>query len=315
MIITEYGQDWLPTASAKNLITRAKVLNQVRHYFEQHNVLEVETPLLSASTVTDPYLEAFQFQDKYLQTSPEYAMKRLLASGIGDIYQITKAFRFDESGRYHNPEFSLLEWYRLNFSLDDMFNELDNLMRLTLDTTAIDIYRYSELFEQYLEVDVHDVELSQLQRLVDQHCPGLTTNHRDDCLTSLFATCIEPNIGQTNPCIVSHFPASQASLARVDELDIRVARRFELYYQGVELANGFHELDDPDEQAERFQEDNRKRAKSNKAVKPIDQRLLAALHSGLPNCIGVALGIDRLLMLKIQADQIGEVISFNFNNA
>lgn len=314
--MTSHSTDnWRPTADLVSLTARADLLAQIRSYFAAQEVMEVETPCLSASTVTDPYLDAFNLGDKYLQTSPEYAMKRLLAAGSGDIYQITKAFREKESGRYHNPEFTLLEWYRLNFNLDDMFAELDELLRLTLGTHTLQRFRYPDLFEQFLNLDIHTTTNEQLIEVVEHQCGGLQVDDRNDCLTTLFASCIEPKIGLEVPCVVSHFPASQASLARLDEQDPRLARRFEVYYQGVELANGFHELTDANEQASRFEADNRKRVRYQRAEKPIDQHLLSALSAGLPDCVGVALGIDRLLMVKLNRENISDVLSFDFNNA
>ena len=306
---------WRPTGDLASLRARAELLSQIRAYFASEQVMEVETPLASASTVTDPYLEAFQVDGKYLQTSPEYAMKRLLAAGCGDIYQIAKAFRQEESGRYHNPEFTLLEWYRLNFSLEQMFAEIDSLLQLTLGTASIQIARYPDLFEEHLAIDTHTISDRELIETVRQQCGGLELTDRDDCLTTLFASIIEPRIGVELPCIVSHFPAAQASLARLDAEDPRLARRFEVYFKGVELANGFHELTDADEQAMRFAVDNQKRRDSNKPEKPIDQMLLNALRAGLPDCVGVALGIDRLLMLKLGKGHISDVLSFDSTNA
>ena len=312
---TPSNTDWQPTTSVASLKSRALLIQQIRQYFTEQNVLEVETPCLSNSTVTDPYLEAFEIAGKYLQTSPEYAMKRLLAHGSGDIYQISKAFRNEDLGRFHNPEFTLLEWYRCDFTLADMFSEIEQLLRLTLGISEVETHRYADLFSEHLDVNVHSASIEELKVLLDRHCNGLSVSDVDDCLTALFATCIEPNIGQQIPCIVSHFPSSQASLARLDPDDPREALRFEVYYRGTELANGFHELTDPVEQKQRFESDNSKRLKNNLPEKPIDQRFLAALQDGLPDCVGVALGIDRLLMLKLGADSISQVMSFDFSNA
>ncbi len=309
------AQDWLPTAKISNLRERSILISQIRSYFADHGVLEVETPVLSAATVTDPHLEAFQIQGKYLQTSPEYAMKRLLAAGSGDIYQLAKAFRQDEVGKFHNPEFTILEWYRIGFSPEDMYQEIEALLKLTLGVDDIDKVRYADLFEEFLGLDIHHCTDSELSQRVSNHCHGLQLSDRDDCLTTLFASCIEPKIAQTNPCIVTLFPASQASLARLEPDDPRFARRFEVYFKGVELANGFHELSDIEEQAERFHRDNLKRRSANKTEKPIDNRLLDALKSGLPDCVGVALGIDRLVMLKLGSESLSEVLTFNYHNA
>ena len=242
-------------------------------------------------------------------------MKRLLAAGSGDIYQICKAFRNEDSGRYHNPEFTLLEWYRCDFTLEQMFFEINQLLRRTLGTTDIELHRYSELFQQFLQIDVEQVAMATLEELINEHCHGLEVTDRDDCLTALFVTCIEPKIGQAAPCIVSHFPASQASLARLNPNNDKEALRFEVYYRGIELANGFHELTDADEQRDRFLIDNQKRQQNQLPEKPLDERFLSALESGLPDCVGVALGIDRLLMLKLNANSISDVLSFDNKHA
>lgn len=309
------ANDWRPTATVANLQARARLIQHIRDFFSSHDVLEVETPCLSSGTVTDPYLEAFEVEGRFLQTSPEYAMKRLLAAGSGNIFQIAKAFRKEDCGRKHNPEFTLLEWYRCDFSLAQMFSEIEQLLQMTLGISHLEHHRYADLFAQYLNHDLNSISDERLRALVDENCHGLDVSDRDDCLTALFATCIEPVIGQQNPCIVSHFPASQASLARLDPTDPSVALRFEVYYQGIELANGFHELTDVNEQTQRFHEDNAKRVQMGLAEKPLDTHFLAALNAGLPDCIGVALGIDRLLMLKLGVDSISEVMAFDSNRA
>ena len=310
-----YTGDWQPKAKRPVLQARAELIQDIRHYFFLQAVLEVETPALSAYTITDPHLEPLQVDGLYLQTSPEYAMKRLLAAGSGDIYQIAKAFRADEAGKIHNPEFTLLEWYRIGFQPEDMYREIEALMRLTLNVDGIDIVTYTDLFQQQLGIDVHRVSNEQLTELLAVHCQGLELSERDDMLTTLFSSCIETNLGETRPCIVINYPASQASLARLNPDDPRTAHRFELFYQGIELANGFHELTDPEEQYQRFQEDNLKRSQMGKPQRAIDERLIGALEHGLPDCSGVALGIDRLLMLKLGLTTIQDVLSFDISNA
>jgi lysyl-tRNA synthetase class 2 len=307
--------DWRPFADRKTLTARADLLQSIRQYFSEQGVLEVETPALSAMTITDPHLEPLQAGELFLQTSPEYAMKRLIAAGSGDIYQIARAFRADEAGNLHNPEFTLLEWYRLGFEPEDMYQEMARLMRLTLDVDGIDCVAYRKLFQDYLGIDVIHISHDELTIHLENHCPGLVLTDRDDLLTSLFSVCIEPNLGHERPCVVTNYPASQASLARLNPDDPTTAHRFELFYKGVELANGFHELTDPEEQLRRFEQDNEKRLAAGKVARQIDYRLIDALRHGMPDCTGVALGIDRLLMLKLGYTKIQDVLSFNITNA
>jgi len=320
--MTFEANKWQPHASRSVLVERALLLNQIRSFFNQADVLEVDTPSLSNGTITDPHLEPISAElgtDKpvklYLQTSPEYAMKRLLASGCGDIFQICKAFRNDEHGRKHNSEFTLLEWYRIGFDPAMMLDEIESLLTLVLGISGSDRVRYADLFLQHLEIDIETVTDSELGDVLESYCSGLRLENRDDILMALFATCIEPSIGQHQPCFVTHYPASQASLAKLYEDEPKYAQRFEVYFKGVELANGFGELSDSDEQQKRFEQDNLQRLKSGKPEMPIDSRLIDALKHGLPNCTGVALGIDRLLMLKLGKDSIKDVLAFDVSNA
>ncbi|NNJ73170.1 MAG: elongation factor P--(R)-beta-lysine ligase [Enterobacterales bacterium] len=316
------GAHWHPNVGRGILEQRAKFLELIRQFFKQRGVIEVDTPVLSRATVTDPYLHPIQVpqttqseETLFLQTSPEYAMKRLLAAGSGDIFQICKAFRGAEVGRLHNPEFYLLEWYRLDFDIHKICAELSDLLGMTLATDKAEIVTYREVFMTYLNVDIEHATDPELTELVAGHCPGLDCHDRDDMLSALFATCIEPNLGADCPVIISHYPASQASLARLDINNPDYALRFEAFYRGIELANGFVELTDAREQEKRFQKDNFKRQLSQLPTMPIDSNLIAALEYGLPNCSGVALGIERLLMLALEKDSIAEVMAFPFNKA
>lgn len=313
--MTSTESAWQPGIDRQTLVARSHLIQTIRHYFQQQGVLEVETPCLSSGTVTDPHLEAMTSGTMYLQTSPEYAMKRLLAAGSGDIFQITKAFRADEAGRQHNPEFTLLEWYRLDYSAEDMYAEIEALLTLLLSVSGLDVLRYQDLFYDHLKVTLESANVTQLQSLCDEHCSGFSSDNRDELLTTLFATCIEPKLGKERPCIVSHFPASQASLARLDPDNPDYALRFEVYYQGLELANGFCELTDAKQQLVRFELDNQQRLLNGKPVMPIDKRLIAALEHGLPDCVGVAMGIDRLLMLKLGKTDIRQVLAFDSSRA
>jgi lysyl-tRNA synthetase class 2 len=310
------------------LKARAHIIQQIRQFFINKGLMEVETSSLCQATVTDLHLHAFestfdhplkpQRQTLYLQTSPEYAMKRLLCAGSGPIFQICKAYRNEEAGRDHNPEFTLLEWYRPGFDHFQLMAEMDELLMEILACPSADKITYQQAFEQHLGVDPLDTSLQELKALAAKHGYAdiaLAEHNSDNLLNLLFSQHVETQIAQQRPCFVYNFPASQAALARVSPIDPRVAERFEVYFKGKELANGFHELSDAAEQGRRFAQDNKQRAAAGLPVMPIDQYLLAALESGLPDCAGVALGIDRLLMLALQKQDIAEVMAFPINHA
>ncbi|MCE2570597.1 elongation factor P--(R)-beta-lysine ligase [Motilimonas eburnea] len=320
--------NWFPTASIQALRQRAEIIQNIRTYFQQLGVLEVDTPAMSQASITDinlfPFISQYVGpgaavgQSLYLQTSPEFHMKRLLAAGSGPIYQICKAFRNEESGRFHNPEFTMLEWYRPGFDDIALMDEVSDLLQLILNCDVPSRLTYQQAFEQYLQVDPLHADLSELKQLADKH--GFTDiaaseTCKDTLLQLLFCMVIEPQIGQDAPCFVYHFPASQAALARLHSGDPRVAERFEVYYQGIELANGFNELTDAVEQRARFIADNAKRHATGKPQMPIDHLLLAGLEHGLPDCAGVALGIDRLVMLALGAEHIDQVMAFPVERA
>lgn len=318
---------WQPTASNDILKKRAAILKTIRAFFSEREILEVETPLLSHATVTDPYIlsipaifKKFGADEKivYLQTSPEYAMKRLLAAELGSIYQISKAFRQGEIGQFHNPEFTMMEWYRTGFDHIALMDEMDELLNLILKKGRADRLSYAALFEKYFDINPHTVTTSQLITAVEQHGVYLAkpTHDRDTLLNLLLTHCIEPNLGKDKPVFIYDFPATQAALAKIrhDE-NPPVASRFEVYFKGVELANGFHELQNVEEQRERFEMNIRHRAAENLPEVPLDERFLQALQNGLPDCAGVALGVDRLMMLALGCESIQEVISFAFERA
>lgn len=319
---------WQPTTSHANRVARANLLRTIRAFFYQRNVLEVETPTLSQGTVTDEHLEAFTTDFHYgstgkpiplfLQTSPEYAMKRLLCADSGAIYQISKAFRHEGEGRWHNPEFTMLEWYRPGFTHVELMTEVDALLTATLGTEPADKISYQHVFLDELRLDpltATDKELDDKMRSWGIDIDAPDTLSKDSKLQLLFSVVIEPKIGQQRPCFVYGFPASQAALARINPEDKRIADRFEVYFQGAELANGFYELCAPNEQRKRFAQDNEKRSAAGLPAKPIDEYFLSALESGLPDCAGVALGIDRLLMIKVGAPHIQDVINFPISRA
>ncbi|WP_416306480.1 elongation factor P--(R)-beta-lysine ligase [Neptunicella sp. SCSIO 80796] len=319
---------WQPGASLQTLQQRAKYLASIRAFFAERNVLEVETPQLAKHAVTDPHLDSFRTEfvgpgnaqglSLFLQTSPEYAMKRLLCAGSGCIYQICKAYRNDEAGRLHNPEFTLLEWYRIGFNHFDLMDEMADLLTLILQCQTPQRITYQQAFQQYLDIDPLNATLTQLRQLVQQLDLADFARQETDpdtLLQLLFSHCIEPKIGQQSPCMVYHFPASQAALARINAEDKRVAERFEVYFKGIELANGFHELANANEQRRRFQQDNAKRQLLGYPAVIADESLLQALHYGLPDCAGVALGIDRLLMLAMDLPNIDAVQPFSLARA
>jgi len=316
--------DWRPSAAPATLVIRARLLQRIRAFFQARDVLEVETPLLSRAAVTDPHIESFLVQDplggtpRYLHTSPEFAMKRLLAAGNGSIYQVCKVFRQGEASRQHNPEFSMLEWYRPGFNHQQLMSELDDLLRALLDgyLPLADTLRltYLEAFQHYAGIDPFMASIPELQATVRQRgieVIGLDQHHKDPWLDLLMTHVVEPALPPGGPVFIYDYPASQAALARIRQESPPVAERFELYFGGMELANGFHELTDAVEQRQRFTADLASREVNHLACVPLDERFLAALESGLPACAGVALGIDRLVMLAAGVKSISEVIAFD----
>lgn len=315
--------DWRPGASPEILRERARLNATIRSFFASRGVLEVETPLLCSVAATDLHLASVAAGDRFLQTSPEFAMKRLLAAGSGPIWQLCKAFRAGDIGERHNPEFTLLEWYRPGFSLRELMSETEALLAATLgDALAFDRCErttYRALFEARLGVNPHGAGVDALRALVARETTfgDAATLDTAACLDLLFATVIEPALGHERPLFVFDFPAAQASLSRiiVGDAGDRVAARCEVYVRGMELANGYQELTDADEQRRRFQADNRARRALGLPGLPVDERLLAALVSGLPDCSGIALGVDRLLMLRSGAPSLDAVLAFSASRA
>ena len=312
---------WQPACSHDALKARAELYAQVRAFFLERNVLEVETPIISMAGSTDPYLDSLRIQEeqpRFLQTSPEFAMKRLLASGIGDIYQICKSFRRNEEGTRHNPEFTMLEWYRVAWSLDDLMSEIGSLVSMVLDCPKPNQLSYKAAFLDVLGLNPFHASINELrdQCLVSAGFDA-TDLDRDGCLDLLVSHCIEPTLGFNEPCFLTDYPASQASLARIakdDEGDL-VGRRAELYVQGIELANAYDELTDAKEQARRFEEDRALRVELGLSDVQADTHLVNAMENGLPECAGVALGLDRLLMLKMRASKLSDVVAFPYDRA
>lgn len=318
---------WQPSASLALLRQRAVIIKQIRKFFFARQVMEVETPSICHTSVTDPFIQSipalFQAhpeaaeQRYYLQTSPEYAMKRLLAAGSGSIFQLARAFRQGEIGRFHNPEFTMLEWYRLDFDHHQLMDEMDELLQIILSTPPAERESYTDLFHHYLQINIHEASIDELKILADKHHISIAgeIDDKDTWLQLLMSHCIEPHIGKDRPVFIYDFPASQSALARIQDTHPPVASRFEVYFKGVELANGFHELQNAKEQRQRFENNLIRRQQLGLNELPIDEYFLAALEHGLPNCAGVALGVDRLIMLATKSESIADVLSFDFTRA
>jgi len=307
--------NWQPSASLTVIRQRARIYSQIRAFFNTRGCLEVDTPSLMPTTSTDLHiasLEVLHNQHRlYLQTSPEYAMKRLLAAGCGSIFQICHTFRLGETGRLHNPEFSLLEWYRVGYDYRQLMDEIELLITtLSLSHCRFSRISYRELFQQSLQLDIDTVSIEELRQYCERQLPG-TDSHDfdiDQCLDLLLSFEIAPTM--RGYLFVYDYPISQAALARTNAQDASVAERFELFHDGIELANGFSELTDAVQQRARFEQDNRARRERGLPEPDIDERLLAALESGIEDCAGVALGLDRLLMVLLDLDSIEQVLTF-----
>lgn len=305
---------WQPSADLELLKLRAQLLSDIRSFFAKKSVLEVETPVLSRAPVSDPYIEPFNLQQSahYLQTSPEYPMKRLLCAGSGCIYQVARVFRAGEAGAKHNPEFSMLEWYRLELDDHALMDEVAELVSALLNITQVKKITYQSAFEDILGVNPHQTCEEELAALAKPYLGGASFElDRDGWLDILMTHAIEPELPKNKLTFIHDYPASQAALARVmiDEQGQKIARRFELYVGGMELANGYWELTDGAEQRRRFESD------VAKTGRPMDVNLLDALDAGMPDCAGVALGLDRLLMLKSKKARISEVLAFDVGRA
>ena len=310
------------------LTLRAGAYAKIRNFFAERGVLEVETPLLLPGTNPAPHLDSFVCDGLYLQTSPETAMKSLLAQGSGDIYQLCKAFRKNELGRLHNPEFTMLEWYRLGFDHHKLMDEVEELVVLLLKTKTAARYTYEEVYREWVHLNPHEASLEEVKQIAQKN--GITVtgleDDKDSWIQLLFTELVEPNLEQDRPVFIYDFPSSQAMLARVrSEIrrlirrmtegevakvrEVGIASRFELYYRGMELANGFHELNDPEEQLRRFNNDLAKRKALGIPTVAMDHQFISLL-SQLPDCSGVALGIDRLLLLGSNCRSLDELILF-----
>jgi lysyl-tRNA synthetase class 2 len=309
------------------LQARAQLLALVRQFFQQRDVVEVCTPVLSQAAGTDPGIEPFSTRylgpgypdglELYLHSSPEFAMKRLLAAGSGAIYQIAQVFRNGEYGARHNPEFTLLEWYRPGFDHHDLMQEVASLVCHCLnESLPVEKISYSELFQNQFGWDPLQADTGQMKETAKQYDVDTgSLEHPDEYLDLLMSMVLEPTLGDGRLTFIHDYPASQASLARLNRNNPQLASRFELYCQGVELANGFHELTDAREQRSRFEQENHQRQQLGLLPMPLDENFLHALKKGLPDCSGVALGLDRLLMLKQGGEQLRDVLTFALSEA
>lgn len=306
-----------PSASHAALEHRDAMLRKLREFFQERSFIEVETPLLANETIPELHIEPIRTADgAFLQASPELHMKRLLAAGAKAIFQVTRSFRAGERGALHNPEFTIVEWYRVGDDMRAGIDVLDNLTQAMLGTAPSTRTTYAAAFQRAVNLCPHTAtiaELTSAAELSGLSLPtGMNRTDRDEWLNLLLATRIEPQLGLDRPEIIYHYPASQASLAKTAATSdgYAVAERFELYYHGIELANGFHELTDAVEQRRRLEQVNAARVAGGRPALPMPESLLAALESGVPDCTGVALGFDRLVMLAAGASSIGEVMAF-----
>jgi len=324
-------ESWKPSADIKTLKRRAQYLADVRLFFAERGVWEAETPILSQAAPTAPYLDSFTTdyipigsqskQNHYLQTSPEFAMKRLLAAGSGSIYQIARVFRNGEQSKKHSPEFTMLEWYRPELTLFQLIDEVNVLLQNIFKFEPIVRLSYRSVFEFFFKINVLTCSDDEIKQCALERINSLANDFetdRDGWLELLMSYAVEPKLAALNlPLFIYDFPASQAQLATIkyDQQGNKVADRFELYINGVELANGYNELLDADELRQRFESDNQQRRDQNKPEVTIDENLLAAMASGLPECSGVAIGLDRLMMLALAQSAINQVNSFSFENS
>jgi len=303
---------------------RAEMFSQARQFFKERHVCEVDCPILSAAASIDSNIELIPAQPhsgtRYMHSSPEYSMKRLLAAGMGNIFQLSHVFRNGEQGQRHNPEFTMAEWYRLGFSFLQMVEETVQFIQLFLGNLPTQSLSYRELFQHYMSFDYLTISLEDLLKLLDiwkiERYPAIETEGKDALLNLILGTVIEPQLGTEGLFVLTHYPASQAALSKTClRGEESVGERFEIYYKGIELANGYHELTDAAEQRTRLMQANADRLKNDKPALPIDENFLHALGQGMPDCAGVAVGFDRLMMLRHHQKQISAVIPFAWEEA
>jgi lysyl-tRNA synthetase class 2 len=315
----------MPSSRLAFLHDRAEMLAQARAFFKERHVLEVDCPIITAGASVDAHIDLIPAsylsqETRYLHSSPEYGMKRLLSEGIGDIYQISHVFRDGEFSKKHNPEFTMVEWYRVGISFADMIAETIEFIRLFLGKIPSRSISYREAFQlfagfDYLTISIPEL-LHTLEKLGITPYPEVIEEGKEALLNLVLGIVIEPHLGKDELCALTHYPASQAALAQTGwHGDEQVSERFEIYYQGLELCNGYHELTDALEQRQRFQEANTMRIQMGKKSLPPDELFLKALEKGLPNCCGVAVGFDRLMMLRLGKSNIADVIPFDWSRS
>jgi len=316
------GKTWRPAASRLAVETRARLLTDIRTFFSQRNVLEVETPLLSRAGTSDPNINPVATSAEpagWLRTSPEYALKRMLCAGYGDIYELGKVFRAGEAGRYHNPEFTLLEWYRHRWGYLDLAGEVIELLRYCgqgrFDDWTLTQISYRDLFMQFTGLDPFANNEAEFSHYAAERGISAGPMDQQDWLDLLLSHVIQPAFAAGSITLVHDFPVEQAALARIRQGDPPVAERFEVYLGPLELANGYQELTDPEEQARRFRREIKLRSLRGEETAAMDENLLEAMRHGLPKCTGVALGVDRLLMACLGLGQIDSVLTFPADRA
>ncbi len=303
---------------------RAELLGRSRKFFAERNVIEVDCPMLSKFAPVDQHIDVMRVQlnggeERFLHTSPEYPMKRLLVEGMGDIYQIGHVFREGEVGRLHNPEFTMVEWYRIGMGFEDLIEETLDYCRLFLGELESEFITYREALKRYAGIDYVGASESDLVGCIRKHeidtPDDIDSWDRDTLLEMIVSFIVEPHLGKDRLCVLKHYPASQACLSKTAVIeDEKIGYRFEIYYKGMELANGYDELLDPVEQKKRLEEENACRIQMGKEPLPVDPLFLKALEKGMPDSSGVAVGFDRLMLLRHSGEHIRSVIPFHWDN-
>ena len=321
---------WQPTATPEALLRRSEIVWQLRQFFHNRGFAEVHTPIISHDTVVDLNIDPVRIagrslacqgagtEDLFLQTSPEFAMKRLLAAGMKSIYSIGPVFRAGERGKNHNPEFTMVEWYHVGDDMAAGVAFVDELVRAVLASPPAEVITYQHAFKTFAAVDPLVATVHELSELATSRDLGVTvewSDDRDTWLDLLFSDLVQPQLGFERPTIVTHYPASQSALAKIAASDPRTAERFELFVRGVELGNGYHELLDPAELMIRNKLTESKRRELGRQSLPVNSRLIDAMQSGIPACSGCALGLDRLVMVATNAKAIDEVLTFPIERA